>query len=79
MKNILSETTLMPLSLIVLILGGVIGGAAWMTKVEALANTTSVDLKDYKSERRLVDDKLENKIDKLNEKLDRLLELQKTR
>jgi len=79
MKNILSETTLMPLSLIVIITTGVIGGAAWMTKVEALANTTSTDFKEFKIDRRVVDDKLESKIDKLDEKVDRLLELQKTR
>lgn len=75
MKSLFNEGTLMPVSMVLLI----IAAAAWMTKVEQNANATSLDLKEFKYDTKEHYEKFEAKLDKMNEKIDRLLENQKAR
>jgi hypothetical protein len=68
MKTLLNESTLMPVSLVII----VIAVAAWMTKIEQNANATGIELKEFKGDTKASYERIDNKLEKMDEKIDRL-------
>lgn len=75
MKTILSENTLIPLSALVVFFGF----AAWLTKIDYTGAANAAEIKDIKAAQTADMDKIDYKLEKINEKIDRLLEKQKLR
>jgi hypothetical protein len=75
MKTILTENTLIPISAIVL----VFGASAWLTTVWKQGEANASEIKDIKQTQTNDMEKIDYKLEKINEKIDRLLEKQKLR
>lgn len=75
MKTILTENTLIPISAIVL----VFGASAWLTTVWKQGEANAAQIQEIKASQSTDMDKIDYKLEKINEKIDRLLEKQKLR
>lgn len=73
-ENVISEKTLIPMSLIVAFGSTLIGGAIWLTAQDQRSKLNAATIKDLKQEQKETRLEIREDILRLEKKIDRLLE-----